>query len=76
MPLHNDVLNRPINVGDYVHYNAGVYRVTKLHKKRSQIYMNYLNPRWKLVRDKLKYANETCLIDEQAIAWYVLQNPA
>ena len=68
--MAQDVIGRDINPGDAVFYNGGMYRVSKT--KGKQVYMNYLGRHNQLMRDKVKYGDECCMVEGPALTAWLL----
>lgn len=66
-----DVLGREIEVGDYVMYNASIYRVNAL-KGEAKVAMNYAAGSYRLVRDKVKKSEECIIVPEADILVWLL----
>ena len=68
--MAKDIIGRDINPGDAVFYNGGMYRVSKT--KGKQVYMNYLGRHNQLMRDKVKYGDECCMVEGPALTAWLL----
>ena len=68
--MARDVIGREISPGDAVFYNGGMYRVSKT--KGKQVYMNYLGRHNQLMRDKVKYGDECCMVEGPALTAWLL----
>ena len=68
--MAQDIIGRDINPDDAVFYNGGMYRVTKT--KGKQVYMNYLGRHNQLMRDKVKYGDECCIVEGPALTAWLL----
>jgi|688.fasta_scaffold1490074_2 hypothetical protein len=68
--MAQDVIGRDINPDDAVFYNGVMYRVTKT--KGKQVYMNYLGRHNQLMRDKVKYGDECCIVEGPALTAWLL----
>jgi hypothetical protein len=68
--MAQDVIGRDINPGDAVFYNGGMYRVSKT--KGKQVYMNYLGRHNQLMKDKVKYGDECCIVQGPALTAWLL----
>ena len=68
--MAKDVIGRDISPGDAVFYNGGMYKVSKT--KGKQVYMNYLGRHNQLMRDKVKYGDECCIVEGPALTAWLL----
>jgi hypothetical protein len=68
--MAQDIIGRDINPDDAVFYNGVMYRVTKT--KGKQVYMNYLGRHNQLMRDKVKYGDECCIVQGPALTAWLL----
>jgi hypothetical protein len=68
--MATDIIGRDINPGDAVFYNGGMYRVSKT--KGKQVYMNYLGRHNQLMKDKVKYGDECCIVQGPALTAWLL----
>ena len=68
--MAQDIIGRDINSDDAVFYNGVMYRVTKT--KGKQVYMNYLGRHNQLMRDKVKYGDECCIVEGPALTAWLL----
>jgi hypothetical protein len=68
--MAQDIIGRDINPDDAVFYNGVMYRVTKT--KGKQVYMNYLGRHNQLMRDKVKYGDECCIVEGPALTAWLL----
>ena len=68
--MAQDIIGREISPGDAVFYNGGMYRVSKT--KGKQVYMNYLGHHYQLMRDKVKYGDECCIVEGPALTAWLL----